>query len=152
MFIKPVLNGRLSSGWSYGIKLKPKNLHKKIESTLSEIHKRLKNVYIDHLDFRRCIKNWDSPSTFFFMDPPYYKTGQANKLEFTEDDFRELAKICGEIQGKFLITVNDAPFIRETFKDFKIEPIQAPCFSQAITKASKLKTKGSYVHLLISNY
>ncbi|NIR17121.1 DNA adenine methylase, partial [Candidatus Bathyarchaeota archaeon] len=50
--------------------------------SLQKIHERLQNVYIDHLDFLRCIKNWDTPDTFFFMDPPYRDTVTANRIQF----------------------------------------------------------------------
>jgi DNA adenine methylase len=47
-----------------------RRLHNCVE--VETIARRLQNVYIDHLDFRRCIKNWDRPDTFFYCDPPHF--------------------------------------------------------------------------------
>lgn len=141
--------------WSYARQRKtplPQTFSRKIEKTLPAIHERLKNVYIDRLDFRKCIKNWDSPKTFFFMDPPYYRTGQANELNFTEKDFKDLAEICGKMEGKYLITLNDEPFIRETFQQFNIASISIPWSSRPLTRISKLNKKGTFTHLIIKNY
>jgi len=86
------------------------------------------------------------------MDPPYYQVEQANKVSLKEKDYQDLAELCANVKGKFLITLNDAPFIRDTFKDFKIEAVESPLSSRGVTRTSKLKTRGHYTHLLISNY
>jgi len=50
----------------------------------------------------------DSPSSFFFIDPP--------EMGF---DFEAFADWLGQLEGKFLMTINDSPYIRKTFKGFK---------------------------------
>jgi hypothetical protein len=61
---------------------------------------RMRAVYLDHLDFRRCIKNWDGPTTFFFLDPPYYGATKYRTLgpQFTNQDHEDLAKILGHVE------------------------------------------------------
>jgi len=39
---------------------------------IETITERLRNVQIDNLDFRQCIRNWDDMDAFFYLDPPYY--------------------------------------------------------------------------------
>ena len=34
-------------------------------------HERFGNVIIENLDFRKLIKKYASPDTFFYVDPPY---------------------------------------------------------------------------------
>lgn len=43
---------------------------------------------------------------------------------FSRDDFRRMAKQLAAIQGKFLLSLNDVPEIREVFAAFTIEAVQ----------------------------
>ena len=148
--------GKKHGGWSYGrsdraVYYGP-SFYKKINKTLKFIHERLQNVFIDHLDFRRCIKNWDSPETFFFMDPPYRNTEQANEIGMSDKDYCDLADICRKIKGKFLLTLNDDEWFLDLFSSFIIEVKQTPLASLGITRTVKRKKRGYYNHLLIRNY
>lgn len=42
-----------------------------VEETLLEVHWRLKGVVIENLDCCDCIRRYDRPETFFYIDPPY---------------------------------------------------------------------------------
>lgn len=71
--VKSSMNGSLADyyGWRFSINVNiPKMIKNAIEK-LDIIHARLSNVYIDNLDFRKLINNWDKPETFFYLDPPY---------------------------------------------------------------------------------
>lgn len=140
--------GMKSSSWGFGRSLPLPTIFFNKLKKLNKIHKRLQKVYIDCLDFRRCIKNWDSPETFFFMDPPYRGVTQANKICFTDKDYEDLAEICKHIRGKFLITLNDNPWFEALFSQFRIV--------KETTQLSSKKPVGQkreyYTHLLIMNY
>lgn len=43
---------------------------------------------------------------------------------FSRDDFRWMAQQLAAIQGKFLLSLNDVPEIREVFAAFTIEAVQ----------------------------
>ena len=45
----------------------------RIEEQLSAAHLRLASAYIEHLDWKDCIKRYDRPHSFFYMDPPYWQ-------------------------------------------------------------------------------
>ncbi|MHB1696564.1 MAG: DNA adenine methylase [bacterium] len=65
------MDDKYSPGWKFSIVT---NVPKRIKNgilKLDVIHDRLSDVYIDNLDFRDLIKNWDRPDTFFYLDPPY---------------------------------------------------------------------------------
>lgn len=75
---------------------------------------RLRGVFIECLDFEKCIKQYDQPRSIFFCDPPYldqygYEEG------FSREDHERLAKTLKEIEGQFLLTVNDCPETREIY-------------------------------------
>lgn len=75
---------------------------------------RLRNVFIECLDFEDCLRRYDQPRTVFFCDPPYYGTsGYAEK--FGAEDHERLARALAGIEGRFLLTVNDCPETRDLY-------------------------------------
>jgi len=48
-----------------------------IQSNFSnnELKHRLKNTIILNKDYKKLIKEYDSPLTFFYLDPPYEESG-----------------------------------------------------------------------------
>ena len=72
---------------------------------LQEIATRLLSVQIEHDDFKTVIKRWDSPDTFFFLDPPYVLETWTENLYVNEMKMRdnmELIKLCTQMQGTAL--------------------------------------------------
>jgi len=63
--IRSAFASNLRKGWRFAMRTNEPNRLLNVINTISKVSERLRGVYIDHLDFRRCIKNWDSPSTFF---------------------------------------------------------------------------------------
>lgn len=88
---------------------------------IDKYKERLKNVRVYNTDYKNVIKKYDSPTTFFFLDPPYENSEDLYKEgSFQFDELRDLLKT---IKGKFLLTLNDSHNIRNIFKDFKIRGI-----------------------------
>lgn len=97
---------------------------------------RLRHVAIDCLDFRDCIKNWDTEQTLFFCDPPYpsaVSTGFYGH-DFPWEDHLELAMILKNVKAKWLITYDDIPEIRALYKEFQITSISSTLASQKVPK------------------
>lgn len=66
-----------------------------------------------------------APHTFFYVDPPYWDCeGYYGKGLFSRDDFGQLAAQLASIKGRFLLSLNDTPGVREVFKGFDIEAVQ----------------------------
>jgi len=81
---------------------------------------KLKDFKIIKSDFKDTINKYDSPTTFFYLDPPYYDTTTSG-YETGNINHEELAELLRNIKGKFLLTHNDTPFIRKLYKGFKIK-------------------------------
>ncbi|MAH50045.1 DNA adenine methylase [Candidatus Pacearchaeota archaeon] len=83
---------------------------------------RLQGVHIYNLDYNDIIKKYDSENTFFYLDPPYWKTTQ--KRHYVEGgdgiDPCELVENLRNIKGKFILSYNDHEDILKAFKDFNI--------------------------------
>jgi DNA adenine methylase len=95
-------------------------------------------------DYKYLIKKYDSPTTFFYLDPPYYKT-DTSAYQTGGIDHDELASILKEIKGKFLLSNNDDPYIKNLYRGFHI--------TKFISKQTDFSTGNRNVNeILISNY
>lgn len=91
---------------------------------LKAFHKRLSRVFIENLDFGDCIEKYDSEDALFYLDPPYYFCEKDyGKALFVRADFERLRDLLKNIKGKFILSLNDVPEVREIFKDFAIEAV-----------------------------
>lgn len=66
------------------------------------------------LEFRKNDKD-----VYFFIDPPYTKAGK-RLYTYSELDHNELFKITSELSGKFMLTYDDTPEIRELVKKYDL--------------------------------
>lgn len=110
---------------------------------------RLDKVIIENLDFEKLISDYDHAGAFFYLDPPYV-TGQDYRftgVEFTEDDHIRLRDRLKKIKGKFLLSYDDSPAVRELYKDFKIESV-----SRLNGINGKNRKNKYFKEVLISNY
>ena len=86
---------------------------------IEQAHRRLAKVVIENKDFEALIRQYDRPVSFFYLDPPYFATeGYYNNIGedgFTRQDHIRLRDILLNIEGKFLLSYNDCPFIRELY-------------------------------------
>ena len=91
---------------------------------ISEYKSLLKGVKLTSKDYEDVIHIWDSPETFFFIDPPYENTNTAfDYAESSKFDFIRLYDTLHNIKGLFILTINDSPYIRKLFKDYYIKKI-----------------------------
>jgi DNA adenine methylase len=106
---------------------------------------------IENMDFAKVIEKYDSPTSYFYLDPPYYKTeNYYSNHDFGLDDHERLANTLKTIQGKFSMSYYYFPQLEEWFpKDqYRWESKE---FAKA-AGASKNKKQGIGEELLIMNY
>jgi len=70
----------------------------------------VKYLRIECLDYKELIKKYDSPTTFFYLDPPYLKGGTNYKFSFTLKDFQEMHDILMNIKGYWLLNESEVDF------------------------------------------
>tara|TARA_R110000824_G_scaffold359384_2_gene546935 strand:- start:1090 stop:1923 length:834 start_codon:yes stop_codon:yes gene_type:complete len=113
---------------------------------LDDLHERLSGVVIECLPYGDFIARYDRPETLFYLDPPYWGSEDYYGEEvFTRDDFKQLAGILSGIKGRFILSLNDTPGVRETFADFNIEAVDTRCS----LSGKKSKPTGE---VIITNY
>lgn len=118
--------GRISSpSFGYGTTRPAKLNLLRIEEYLSAAHLRLSRVYVECLPYAGVISRYDGPDTFFYVDPPYWDCeNYYGRGVFSKEDFDVLANILAGVKGKFMLSLNDTPGVREVFSSFKIEAVQ----------------------------
>lgn len=121
----------------------------KIEPMLADIYDRLAGVVIEQLPFDQFIARYDRPGMLFYLDPPYFGCeGDYGAGVFDRADFARLAEQLGRARGKFLLSINDTPEVRDTFASFVMRPIET-----TYTIATAATGGGKCVgELLISNF
>lgn len=88
---------------------------------LEEVHERLSGVVIERLPWENFIERYDHAGTLFYLDPPYYGCEtDYGKNVFSRSDFMRIAEKLRSIKGRFLVSLNDRPEVREIFESFKI--------------------------------
>ena len=93
-----------------------------LENILAEAHERLRRVQIEHLPYEQVLKLYDRPSTFFYLDPPYYDI-RLYRHNLEHKDFETMAASLKTLKGKFLLSINDHEEVRRLFSDFRIETV-----------------------------
>ena len=65
-----------------------------------DVHQRFKYVQIENLDWRHCLKDFDSYDTIFYLDPPYYGTaGIAYKYNMDAAEHVEMCQRLFDCKG-----------------------------------------------------
>ncbi len=118
----------------------------RLEEDLSEAHLRLNRVYIENLPYDNLIKRYDGQGTFFYIDPPYWNCeSDYGKGLFNKDDFTLLRDQLANCKGKWLVSINNVPQIRELFKGCEMKEVKT---SYSINS----DVNKQVTELLIANY
>lgn len=120
---------------------------RKLFELIKQLENRMANVVVENQDFETLIKHYDRQNTFFYADPPYFSTEDMYAVGFNWNDHVRLKDTLSKIQGKFLLSYNDCPEIRELYKGFSMLD-----FSRTHSMAQRYEAGKEFKELLISNY
>lgn len=133
-----------------GISYNKKNIGKKMDMIKEGKYKKyLENTRMYSLDFEEFFKEIKpEEDDFIFLDPPYDSefNSYAN-MEFERKDQERLAKVLGEINGKFMMIIKNTDFIYELYKDYNIL-----MFDKNYSVNFHNRNDREVEHLLIKNY
>jgi DNA adenine methylase len=116
----------------------------RIPEAIAAAHKRLQRVQIECLPYEKILEKYDRPTTFFYLDPPYWNRF-LYRFNFKKEDFIALEKRLHTLKGKFILSLNDCPEVRKLFKAFYIR-------KESMAYSSQRKAGRTYGELLIANY
>lgn len=127
LYLQRAAFGGKVTGRSYGVSFEGGarfNLTKLVPM-LEDVHERLCGVDIERLPYAELIARYDTPGTLFYLDPPYHGTEEVyGKGVFSTADYRRLSDLLAAIEGRFILSINDTPEIRNVFAGFTIEPVE----------------------------
>ena len=91
------------------------------------------------------IKDEKRPGTFFYCDPPYFEAENLYEVKMNKRFHVRLWMALSSSDGRFLLSYNDCPFIRQLYKNYYI---------LAVTRNNPLKHQAdaTYEELFITNY
>jgi len=92
----------------------------RIEESLSAAHLRMGGTYVENLPWLECMKRYDRPHTFFYLDPPYWQT-EGYGVPFGFEQYELMAETMRTCKGKVMVSINDHPDIRRVFDGFFME-------------------------------
>jgi DNA adenine methylase len=111
----------------------------------------LKITEVENMDFADVITKYDSPTTYFYVDPPYWKTeNYYSNHDFDREDHERLSISLKNMEGKFSLSYYDFPLLSEWFPTDKFVWEKKEFAKAAAAKKGKAQTMGE--ELLIMNY
>jgi len=111
----------------------------------------LKITHVENMDFADVIEKYDSPNTYFYVDPPYWKTeNYYSNHDFDRQDHERLSKSLISMEGKFSLSYYDFPLLSEWFPKDTYTWKKKEFAKAAAAKKGKTQTMGE--ELLIMNY
>ena len=113
---------------------------------LKVVSNRLNKVVIENQDFEKLINSYDRPDALFYLDPPYYEAEKYYPDRFNPEDHKRLCDCLGGIKGKFVLSYNDCPRIRELYEGYTLVEVERA--DNLVTKSESRK----YKELIIKNF
>lgn len=148
LYLQRLTFGGKVSGRTFGVRRDANSRFNlaKLRAELKALRDRLEPVTIEQLGYADVIRRYDGDRTLFYLDPPYDET-TGYGLEFGHDDYLAIAAQLATIRGKFILSINDTPFVRAAFAAFTIDEIETSwSVSTAVAGRAKRVTE-----LIISN-
>jgi DNA adenine methylase len=111
----------------------------------------LKITDVENMDFADVINKYDSSNTYFYVDPPYWKTeNYYSNHDFDRNDHERLANSLKSMEGKFSLSYYDFPLLSEWFPKDNYTWEMKQFAKAAAAKKGKSQNMGE--ELLIMNY
>jgi DNA adenine methylase len=124
----------VSEGWSCAKNPEQRPPTRKFYNRITRFryfHERLKNAFIECDDAIKVIRRFDTPDTFFFVDPPYLPevigTPENYAFKMTEAEHRQLLDTLCQVQGKVMITHPRCPLYEDYLKGWEVKEVSYHC-------------------------
>ncbi len=128
--------------------------------SLPEIHRRMMTVVVDNQDAVRCINQWDSTATMFYVDPPYIGAEDYYLGGFGKDDHSRLADALNRASGRVVVSYYPRPELEALYpeKCWRRQAVRVFATSSGNPKRSpgaeprKMSSTQRRVELILTNF
>jgi DNA adenine methylase len=121
----------------------------RVSALLGQTADRLRNVLIEQRDFAEILARYDSPETWFYLDPPYVHFQANGRYEaLTEARREELFATLKKLEGEFLMSFDDCAEIRELVRRHRFQLAQVKV---GYSLGSNQDSRAKFAEVLISN-
>jgi DNA adenine methylase len=134
----------LKQHYHYGVIQRPNYNPRRIPEIIKAAHERLQAVQIESLPYGQILERYDRATTLFYLDPPYWQR-KLYKFNFSDDDFRALEKRLHGLRGRFILSLDDRPEVRELFQFWRMERTE-------LTYTAQRAAGRTYAELFITNF
>lgn len=110
---------------------------------------------VEQMDCEDLIRKYDSPDTFFYVDPPYYNMEFYYSQDFPREKHASLAETLAGIQGRFALSYYDFDDLRQFYPESQFRWHRQEVYRSAATRSGKDKDyrkKSRGTEILIMNY
>lgn len=117
--IKQAFNASMKAGWKRSTRAGKSGSNASTRpwvnsiDMLPQFHERFKEVQVENSDFRAIFNNYDSPNTFFYLDPPYVldtrSAGKQYRYELENNDHIEFIDSVQQLIGRCMISGYNHP-------------------------------------------
>jgi|ERR1051325_7820558 DNA adenine methylase len=128
----------------YGVTHRSNYNPDRIPEVIEQTHRRLARVQVESLPYEKVLEKYDRPTTFFYLDPPYWER-KLYKFNFTESQFADMEERLGTLKGKFILSLDDRPEVRQLFARFRMQAVD-------LAYTAKRDTRARHRELLITNF
>jgi DNA adenine methylase len=128
--------------------------------SLPQIHRRFVTVVVDKQDAVRCVEQWSTPSTLFYVDPPYVGTESYYQGGFGLDDHKRLANALNRSDARVVLSYYPTPLVDKLYPPEKWHRTADETHQTASGnaprdpngKAQKLKACAKRTELILTNF
>jgi DNA adenine methylase len=127
IYLQKLAFGGKVTGQSFGVNREGGarfNLNR-LAPLLEDVHERLAGVVIENQDWFSFIDRYDRPGVLFYLDPPYWgNEGDYGADLFGREQFERMADRLRNLQGAFILSINDRQEVRSAFVGFALDEAQ----------------------------
>src|SRR5436190_13566956 len=134
---------RIRRNFHFSVTKPPSYTPAALSKRLTQVAERLDGVQLDAMPVQAALTQYDRPTTFFYCDPPYVGV-DLYQHNFSDEQFKALARQLHTLKGRFLLSINDCPKARTWFEGFHHLEI---AFTYTTTRSPK-----PFRELLFANY
>lgn len=115
---------------------------------IKSLSQRLDNTTIERRSWELIFETYDTPETFFFLDPPYPEAGGALYGGWDEVTVERFCNAVKKLRGQWLFTFKDCTQVRELMAGYTFKTLDR---ARGIANNTGKKKAARYVEIIITS-